>query len=417
MRTKYLNLILLILAGELIFALPFHITRFFKPTVLEVFQITNTDLGDAFALYGILALLCYFPGGYLADKYPPRKLISLSLFFTGIGGLYFATLPSATLLPFVYAYWGITTILLFWGALIKYTNDWGGLTQQGKAFGYLEAGRGLVASIFSSIAFLLLYFISKDMETASRSAVQIIIMFYSISIIILSCLIYRFLKDYKINKNIKNKSNTNLRLRLYPVFLISVIVICAYCGFRSVDNMALYLVEIGKFTTIEAAGFVTTTSYLRIIFALLAGIIADRITSIKLVIVLFTIVIIGQGVLVGFNPQNVYQLVLISANLILVFISIISLRAVYFSLVKHSHISFNRTGFSVGIISLVGFTPDIFFHSLTGRILDAEPGIIGFQNYHFVVMVISILGLLASLKLSKWIARETRLECAGKNAI
>ena len=130
MRTKYSNLILLILAGELIFALPFHITRFFKPTVLEVFQITNTDLGDAFALYGILALLCYFPGGYLADKYPPRKLISLSLFFTGIGGLYFATLPSATLLPFVYGYWGITTILLFWGALIKYTNDWGGLTQQ-----------------------------------------------------------------------------------------------------------------------------------------------------------------------------------------------------------------------------------------------------------------------------------------------
>ena len=267
MQTKYSNLILLILAGELIFALPFHIIRFFKPTVLEVFQITNTELGDAFALYGILALLCYFPGGYLADKYPPRKLISLSLFFTGIGGLYLATLPSATLLPFVYAYWGITTILLFWGALIKYTNDWGGLTQQGKAFGYLEAGRGLVASIFPSIAFLLFYFLSKDLETASRSAMQTIIMFYSISIIILSYLVYRFLKDYKINKNVKNKSSTNAKLRLYPVFLISVIIICAYCGFRSMDNMALYLVEVGRFTTIEAAGFVTTTSYLRIIFA------------------------------------------------------------------------------------------------------------------------------------------------------
>ena len=56
-------------------------------------------------------------------------------------------------------------------------------------------------------------------------------------------------------------------------------------------------------------------------------------------------------------------------------------------------------GFCVGIISLVGFTPDIFFHSLTGRILDAEPGIIGFQNYYLVTMLISILGLLASLKL------------------
>ena len=143
MRTKYSNLILLILAGELIFALPFHITRFFKPTVLEVFQITNTDLGDAFALYGILALLCYFPGGYLADKYPPRKLISLSLFFTGIGGLYFATLPSATYYHSSMVTENYNNFVIL-GALIKYTNDWGGLTQQGKAFGYLEAGRGLV---------------------------------------------------------------------------------------------------------------------------------------------------------------------------------------------------------------------------------------------------------------------------------
>ena len=56
MFKKYSGMVLLVLAGELIFSLPFHITRYFKPAVLDVFQITNTNLGDAFAFYGILAL-------------------------------------------------------------------------------------------------------------------------------------------------------------------------------------------------------------------------------------------------------------------------------------------------------------------------------------------------------------------------
>jgi hypothetical protein len=40
----------LILAGEVIFSLPFHIPRFFRPTLLETFELSNTQLGDIFAL-------------------------------------------------------------------------------------------------------------------------------------------------------------------------------------------------------------------------------------------------------------------------------------------------------------------------------------------------------------------------------
>ena len=35
----------LILAGEAVFSLPFHVARFFRPTVLHVFDFTNTELG------------------------------------------------------------------------------------------------------------------------------------------------------------------------------------------------------------------------------------------------------------------------------------------------------------------------------------------------------------------------------------
>ena len=46
----------------------------------------------------------------------------------------------------LYAYWGVTTILLFWAAMIRATREWGGASQQGRAFGILDGGRGAVAA-------------------------------------------------------------------------------------------------------------------------------------------------------------------------------------------------------------------------------------------------------------------------------
>ena len=76
----------LILAGEAVFALPFHLTRFFRPTVLEVFNLTHTELGTAQAVYGFVAMIVYFPGGPLADRFSARKLLAFSRWSTAAGG-------------------------------------------------------------------------------------------------------------------------------------------------------------------------------------------------------------------------------------------------------------------------------------------------------------------------------------------
>ena len=69
----------LMLTAEAIFALPFLIARVFRPTLLDVFQITNLQLGTAFSMYGLVALLSYLPGGPLADRFSARKLITVAL--------------------------------------------------------------------------------------------------------------------------------------------------------------------------------------------------------------------------------------------------------------------------------------------------------------------------------------------------
>jgi len=86
-------ILFLILAGEAVFILPFVLTRIFRPTYLEVFDINNLQLGTCFSVYGIVALFSYLFGGLLADKYHPRYLMSIALILTAIGGLFLSTFP------------------------------------------------------------------------------------------------------------------------------------------------------------------------------------------------------------------------------------------------------------------------------------------------------------------------------------
>jgi len=109
------QIILLILAGESVFILPFVLPRIFRPTYLDVFELTNFELGSCFSIYGTVALLSCLYGGAIADKFSPRKLIAGSLLLTALGGLVMSTFPSVSTLHVIYGYWGFTTIFCFGG--------------------------------------------------------------------------------------------------------------------------------------------------------------------------------------------------------------------------------------------------------------------------------------------------------------
>ena len=71
----------LVVAGEAVFGLPFVVARVFRPTVLDVFGITNLQLGAAFSVYGVVAMLESFGierrrlipagAGFLGGACPP----------------------------------------------------------------------------------------------------------------------------------------------------------------------------------------------------------------------------------------------------------------------------------------------------------------------------------------------------------
>ena len=164
----------LMLVGELVFLLPFVVTRIFRPTFLRVFDITNLELGSAFSLYGFIAMGAYFLGGPIADKFSPRKLLPVSVIATALGGVWMSYIPSIWTLTLLYGFWGLTTILLFWAAYVKAQRLLGGDNQQGRSFGLIDAGRGFfAAAIASSSVFLLDSFLPVTLLSPRSTIFQV----------------------------------------------------------------------------------------------------------------------------------------------------------------------------------------------------------------------------------------------------
>jgi len=100
----------LVISGETIFLLPFITSRIFQPTVLDVFGFTNFELGTAFAVIGTVGMLGYIPGGLLADRFHPRRLMAIALISTAVGGLLYATIPTLGVFRILYGFWGLSTL-------------------------------------------------------------------------------------------------------------------------------------------------------------------------------------------------------------------------------------------------------------------------------------------------------------------
>ena len=406
-KGSVLSITLLILSGELIYLLPYVLPRIFRPTFLEVFNLNNLQLGSLFSVYGIIALLSYVYGGVISDKFQPKKLMSYSLFFTSFGGLVLASYPSYFVLQILYGYWGFTTVFLFWGAMIKATRVWGGTDNQGQAFGFLDGGRGLVAASMGSLGILIFsVFLTNDIELTSlterKEAFRYVILFSSFMIFLTGLWVLFFMdsnqKDQK-NNVISSNSFSNIKtvLKIQSVWLIMIIIISAYIGYRVTDIYSLYASDVMFFNQIEAANVSSLQLYLRPLVCILIATLAYKSSYIYFIIFGFVTMLIGSTIfafgIVQLNMNFVFYL-----SLIIVATGTYAIRALYFSIMQEGRIPLVLTGTAVGLISVVAYTPDIFAPPIFGYFLDKYPGLLGHQYVFTISVLFSILGLLASIK-------------------
>tara|TARA_R100000900_G_scaffold146533_2_gene137479 strand:+ start:10722 stop:11909 length:1188 start_codon:yes stop_codon:yes gene_type:complete len=372
---------------------------------LDVFGITNLQLGTAFSLYGVIAMLSYFAGGPLADRFPARRLLVIALLATSAAGLLLANIPSLGTLTLLYAFWGLTTIFLFWAALIKTTRELGAASQ-GQAFGILDGGRGLFAALLSSVSvFIFAALLPEDVESASfaqrTNALGAVIYIFSGMGVVAALLVLLFIPDSDRNPAAESSAHKiNLQglkkiIAMRGVWLQAVIILCAYVAYKSTDDFSLYARDAFGYNEVQAVQLGTISFWMRPVAAITAGFLADRFNVFFMLLCSFSVVMLGSAVIAsGMLVSGILWILILT--IATTSAGIYALRGLYFAVMGEARIPLAYTGSAVGLVSFIGFTPDIFMGPLMGYLIDSSPGAAGHQHVFSVIFVFALLGFVAS---------------------
>lgn len=394
---RWLIMTCLCLSGAIIYLLPYLREVYYIP-LQKALQLSNTQLGILMSVFGVTAMISYLPGGWLADKISARKLITLSMLSTGIAGLYFATFPSYRLAIAIHAFWGVSVTLTFWAALIKATRNWAPPTQQGRAFGILESGRG-TAEVVSSAALLAVF---AKLGSGNFALSRVIILFSLLDIII-GLIVWFSLEDSSKDESEKeeNKEKIGLQeiikvLKMPVVWLISIVILAAYSAYWGSYYFTPFATDVFMMSVVFGGALGMGKMLIKPFSALGAGFIADKIGSSKTVVWSFVILIFSFGVFI-FTPGNPRLVLILVINTAIAAAAIYALRGVYFALLEEGGVPLAATGIATGALSVIGFTPDIFIPLVGGVLLDRYPGVLGYRYFFIFIAGLCIIGLLAAL--------------------
>ena len=168
--------------------------------------------------------------------------------------------------------------------------------------------------------------------------------------------------------------------------------------------LLLYLTKYHLFS--DAAGLDVLGSYAGLVYALpvIGGLIADRFDAARSIGVAFVVLLLAYLALSVLSPDSAGAK-LIYANIFISFFAVFAIRGIYFALLEENKTPLHVTGAAVGMVSLIGYTPDIFFAAIAGRILDANPGVEGHHNYFLFLAGIMLAGIAAVAWLI-WLRRQ-----------
>ena len=395
---RWLLMMVLSLSGGIIFFLPFLQELYYRPLAVAL-QLNNAQIGSLLSVFGITSLLCYVPGGWLADRFSPRLLLSSSLISTGLSGFYFSTFPSYPISLLLHGFWGITITLMFWCAMLRVTRHWGAANGQGQAYGALEMGRGIGEALSAAATLALFAYLGSD-----AVALKAVIGLFSAIILGLGIASIFVLRKDSGGDLVESRSTdvnfdtVRAALGMPEVWLISAIVLSGYCAYWGTLRLTSYATDVFLLSVTLAALLSSLKLWVKPFAALGAGVLADKLGVTQVIVTLFIILLLGF-LSFAFLPGTTGWIPVMVLNLILVSMAVFGLRGIYFALVHESGVPFEVTGVAIGVISMIGLSPDIFMPLLGGMLLDTYQGAEGYQYFFLFVCSMCCLGIIATLSL------------------
>ena len=407
---RYFELGVIVVAAGAIYPL-LYLRQNFEVSILESFGITLTQLSQCYAMLGVIFVVTYLPSGWLTDRVSPRILLTFSLATTGLLGLWFSTMPSFSMLQVIFAGWGITTGLTFWSAHIKAVTLLADSKEQGRFFGILDGGRGLFEALLATIAVAWFAYAIESQGDSTRQALLEVIYLYVAVLLILAPVVYLALDDLKPDneeqatgthlKSDKSHFLTDLKsiLKNPEIWLCATIIICGYQLFWATYSFSGYLQNTFGMTAVAVGSITVAKLWMRPIGAAAAGFAGDFFDR-QHVLTILLVLASASLASIAFLP-DIAGAFLVLGIVLLIGLLTYAVRGVFWSTLDSCNVPNRIKGLAIGVISLVGYSPDIYLPLLNSALLEAYPGRTGYAIYFVGLSVMGLFGALAAWQLGR----------------
>ncbi|MDO5550401.1 MAG: MFS transporter, partial [Lachnospiraceae bacterium] len=415
---KWISFGTLMLGAGTIYKLGFLKDAFYVP-MQEFMGLSHTQIGVAMSIAGWISTFGFLAAILVVDRISKKLMIPGSLLGICICGLMLSTFPSYSIFLVIYCLLAVFADMLYWPTMLKTVRLLGNEDEQGRMFGILEAGRGLMDTI---VAFCALGIFSAFGSNAA--GLRAAILFYSIVPGVIAIIAFFLLEPDKADGSVKaetagkpaqeakepkKKDSTIVRaLKNKNIWLVSLnvfFVYSVYCGLTYFIPFlqaayALPATLVGVYGIINQYG-------LKMLGGPIGGFITDKVlrSATKYLRICFVIV---AGILVVFAcvPHQELGIVMGMAITLTISAFVFSMRAIFFAPMDEVKVPRDITGSAMSIGSFVGYLPGAFMYAVYGAILDRFEGLSGYRIVFMVMAAFAVIGFFLSAYILRVIKKE-----------
>ncbi|SDT38277.1 Predicted arabinose efflux permease, MFS family [Paenibacillaceae bacterium GAS479] len=401
-----------------IFLVPYMTSAFYDP-ILNALDITNTQLGVLMTIYGILALITVFPGGWLADRVDTKKLILSCLLISSVIGVVAAFVMEYVVYCILWGLLGVICNLLYWSAAIKTVRFVGDEHEQGKAYGYFNAFNFGASSLFNAGGVAIL----AGFAASSMLGLRYILLYFSVLCLLAAVLVKFFVASIEPESSTREQPGSapprsSLRdivhvLRKKQVWLFAIISFCCYSVLQISTYFTPYFGDVMNLNVASAGLIYVLTGPLSIMFGPIFGILSDWLKSaVKLITVLMALSL-GLLAIMIFSPEvSLTTAIAVDA---LIVVGGGGAYTIMFASMDELGIERKYAGISVGLVSVIAYSPDSFMYILFGSWLD-KFGNEGYDRIFIYSAVLCVIAVTAGITLMLS-GRKVKAEAAAQSKL
>lgn len=399
MHTKKRNLIILLILASSYNSIYSLVTMkgLYYSLMLSGLSLTHFELGQLYSFYGIFAMFSYLCGAFFLNRFPRWKLASFCCLIVGLLTLCLVFIPPYFVILLIFGIIGFLIGATFYPTHLEILRQLCTPVNQGAIFGLFFLLNNAFGSLFAAIGFGISSLPFSDVQLTKA----LLIFFAALNLLgfALSFIFFRQLPEDEQERSPLSIYLVREVLSNKRMWVVTLIVFVNYIAYSSINYTLPLLTD--RFDL--PAGIINILSIMRmyligIVAAPIAGRITDRIRSATRLMgysfILHCVVVVLMLVL--FRDNVVGTVICVLLMCLFIYMG----KSMALVTIDEAHIPPHLYGIAISIISFAAYSPDSFYYSFSGWIMDAAP-VYNYEIIFAIAIVFSLVGIIAVRMLNR----------------